>query len=553
MIAHRLFEILVRWFFPNACIPVAVQRPRIVERRARGVTWRGCGHGASRPWRAMLWIGLAVVLAARPAFAADTTAPTTPVVTDDGTFTSSSTSLHATWTAKDPESGIAEYRYQIRRDAVSGTTVVDWTSTGTAASGTKTLTLQQGVSYFFVVKAKNGAGLWSALGYSNGITVDTTAPGAVTVMDDGATTTSTTTLHATWTAATDAESGVAQYQYQIRQDSTAGTIVVDWTSTGTATSVTKSGLTLTVGKSYVIGVRAVNGAGLTGAAAFSDGITVQSATPSAFQESAGQVVIEAEHFDAMIARGGKLWAAESNTAGYSGVGSMTALPNTNVGIDTGYATTSPELQYRVTFATTGTYYIWIRGAGPSANDDSIHAGLDGTAPASADRISGPSWVPGFGWANTPADGPPATLAVSTTGLHTLNLWMREDGLSVDKILLRKDSSTTAPTGAGPSESPRTGALVVSALFAAPATRAYAEDGMTLSLSAMGPKPIEYQFLVDGAVARAWSSNPSYTWAAPIAAIGRHTVEAQARDAQTPTPVKQSFDIYVLHKPVGSPP
>ena len=216
-----------------------------------------------------------------PTFAAqDTTRPTTPIVTDDGVYTSSATQLHASWSSSDPESRIAEYQYSIRQDSTAGTIVVNWTSTKTSTSVTRTgLSLLQGKTYYFAVKARNNAGLWSAIGYSNGIKVDTTGPTAVTVTDDGATTLSTTQLHATWTTSADLESGIADYQYQIRQDSASGTIIRDWTSVGLATQVTATGLTLTSGKAYYVNVRAKNNAGLYGSASSSDGISVQVDTP----------------------------------------------------------------------------------------------------------------------------------------------------------------------------------------------------------------------------------------------------------------------------------
>ena len=229
---------------------------------------------------AFLILGL---LAVPVALAADTTPPATPAVTDDGAYTTSTTTLHAAWTSSDPESGIADYQYQIRQDSTAGLIILDWTSTSTISPGgsftansvTRTgLKLLQGKTYFFSVKAKNGAGLWSAVGYSNGIKVDNTAPSPVIVTDDGAATTSKTSFHARWTSSSDGESGIAEYQYQIRQDSTTGTILVNWTSAGLVTEVTRSGLTLINGKAYYIGVRAKNGAGLFSSAAYSDGITV---------------------------------------------------------------------------------------------------------------------------------------------------------------------------------------------------------------------------------------------------------------------------------------
>ena len=215
------------------------------------------------------------------AYAADTTPPTTPVVSDDGAYTTSATQLHATWTSADPESGIADYQYQIRQDSTSGLIIADWTSTRTppskSASNSVTrtgLNLLQGKSYFFAIKAQNGSKLWSAVGYSNGIKMDTTAPSAVTVTDDGALTPSATQLHAKWTAGSDAESGIAEYQYQIRKGSATGTIIIDWTSAGLNAEVTRTGLTLLHGVKYFIGIRAKNGAGLFSTPNYSDGIWI---------------------------------------------------------------------------------------------------------------------------------------------------------------------------------------------------------------------------------------------------------------------------------------
>jgi len=323
-------------------------------------------------------------------WAADTTPPTTPAITDDGTYTVDPTSLHATWMSSDPESSVVEYQYLIRQTSTSGTIIVNWTSTGSTPSATATgLSLLQGTLYYFQVKARNGAGLWSAVGSSNGIKVDTTPPsvppqptegstvdldfnasgayyiywygiplsadaesgvaayelqervgsaGAWTtivasttsryayvsgrihntqyvyrvrakngaglfsdwsqssdgvlidktapaqiaaVTDDGVMTTSTTQLHATWTTTTDPESGVMDYQYLIRQDSTSGTVIVPYTSVGLATEVTRTGLTLLPGKLYFIGVIAKNGAGLASAIRYSDSIRTPDPTPPA--------------------------------------------------------------------------------------------------------------------------------------------------------------------------------------------------------------------------------------------------------------------------------
>src|SRR3954468_24887599 len=71
-----------------------------------------------------------------------------------------------------------------------------------------------------------------------------------------------------------------------------------------------------------------------------------------FVEQNGQVVIEAEHADSNIARGGKAWTLSTATTGYAGSGAMAATPNTGGQIDTNYATTSPQLRYSVLFIST---------------------------------------------------------------------------------------------------------------------------------------------------------------------------------------------------------
>jgi thermitase len=106
----------------------------------------------------------------------DTTAPGTPVVTDEGQTTTNQNQLYASWASSDPESGIAEYQYAIGTTQ-GATDVRAWTSAGTntyvTAGG---LSLSAGKTYYFGVKAKNGAGLWSAAGYSDGIKVESAQP-----------------------------------------------------------------------------------------------------------------------------------------------------------------------------------------------------------------------------------------------------------------------------------------------------------------------------------------------------------------------------------------
>ena len=106
----------------------------------------------------------------------DYTAPTTPVVTDDGTCTPYTNHLHATWSASDPDSGVSEYQYSIGTWA-GGTDAVNWTSVGASTEVTRTgLSLIDSVVYYVNVKAKNGVGTWSGVGSSDGILVSGGCP-----------------------------------------------------------------------------------------------------------------------------------------------------------------------------------------------------------------------------------------------------------------------------------------------------------------------------------------------------------------------------------------
>ena len=179
--------------------------------------------------------------------------------------------------------------------------------------------------------------------------------------------------------------------------------------------------------------------------------------PQPFLESGGTVVMEAESFSTNTSQAGKSWTSVTD-ANASGNVAYQATPNTGTAVNTGYVTGSPRLNFPVSFSQTGTYYVWIRGRDPdvpyASASDSVHAGIDNTAPASADRIG--SFSSAFGWMRATLDGANASINVTTAGTHTINVWMREDGFVIDKLLLTNDDVFT-PTGLGPTQSPRVGA------------------------------------------------------------------------------------------------
>lgn len=187
--------------------------------------------------------------------------------------------------------------------------------------------------------------------------------------------------------------------------------------------------------------------------------TVPPPQKSFLQDSTGMTVMEAENFyESTVAADGHAWLPVSGRAGSSGAGYLVVLPDSgsNNGNDPATFTAGPRVDYRITFNAAGRNYIWLRGGDPngSGNGDSVNAGLDGTAPTSAIRIDGtPGFNIGSGWnwvGNIQGDTR-ASIDVPGAGVHTVNLWMREDGFVVDKVILTTDEAFT-PEGTGPAES-----------------------------------------------------------------------------------------------------
>jgi hypothetical protein len=172
----------------------------------------------------------------------------------------------------------------------------------------------------------------------------------------------------------------------------------------------------------------------------------------------GIVSINASSFVTRIAQGGHSWDGVT-PAGHQGTAALQALPNIGTNINTGFETQSPRADYQVEFDRTGLHYVWIRGSGASGQDDSLHVGLDGVAQPDSDRITG--FGSSLDWSNATMDVIVALIDVPSTGLHTINVWMREDGTVYDKLLLTSNPAYV-PTGTGPAESPQTGTPTLAA-------------------------------------------------------------------------------------------
>ncbi|MHC4583891.1 MAG: hypothetical protein ACYS3N_05140, partial [Planctomycetota bacterium] len=173
----------------------------------------------------------------------------------------------------------------------------------------------------------------------------------------------------------------------------------------------------------------------------------------------GIVSVEAEHFDANVEVGGHTWELTGPTGGFTGEFGMHAPNPTHGGHSTNYAANSERLEYEINFVKTGTHYVWILAWGESGSDDSCHVGLDGEETPDSSQMSG--WNNDYEWNNGRYEfSGVSQFEVSTLGVHTLNLWVREDGLIVDKIVLTTNPDfSLSGNEPGPPESPR-GARVI---------------------------------------------------------------------------------------------
>jgi len=165
-----------------------------------------------------------------------------------------------------------------------------------------------------------------------------------------------------------------------------------------------------------------------------------------YSESNDIVVIEAECYFNKRAGSGPLedigWV--DLTAGDTAY--MQALPDGGPGAGSNFVSESPQLSYKVNFGTPGTYYLWLKGMAKDSSSDSLHYGLDGSAVGSSyDDSAQLSYNTVFTWLSKRGDGLRPTIVVPSVGLHVVDIWMREDGAKLDRVLLTTDTAYNPET------------------------------------------------------------------------------------------------------------
>jgi RHS repeat-associated protein len=168
--------------------------------------------------------------------------------------------------------------------------------------------------------------------------------------------------------------------------------------------------------------------------------------------SASPLVMEAEK-GSLAAGASQSWQLKTSQSGYTGTAYLQSSSDLDPLYQTNQLNSSPRAEYQVNVTTPGTYTVWLRGYPPNAAGDSVYIGL-GSQTVSVTGFDPGSWS----WASQRTDtGAAATLTVQSSGFYTVSLWLREDGLRVDRLLLTTDT-TYIPTGFGPAESAQPSAL-----------------------------------------------------------------------------------------------
>ena len=217
----------------------------------------------------------------------DSTSPVISTIRDglsevDEEFSQNDLAVSANWFPfVDDVSGIERYEVAVgthrgRND------VVDFTNVSTMTQAVISCKLQQQSVVYVTVRAVNRAGL-SSLSFSNGVLVDTTPPTAglvwIKTRNSSGYQAQNDQLSAEWMGFADDESGLVRYEWAIcALDS--GTCVQDFTDVHLNKNVSTEAVELQDGKSYIVKVRAFNGAGMSTESTSMSSLTVDTSPPA---------------------------------------------------------------------------------------------------------------------------------------------------------------------------------------------------------------------------------------------------------------------------------
>ncbi|MBP2832882.1 glycoside hydrolase family 9 protein [Aquimarina sp. U1-2] len=153
------------------------------------------------------------------------------------------------------------------------------------------------------------------------------------------------------------------------------------------------------------------------------------------QDDSGLVSMEAEEATSQSNGTGSFasmsWQ-QQNDASASNSNFMIVPDNGN--INSAGTLNGPRLDFVIDFVQTGTHYIWIRQKSPNGADNSIIPAFDDVLIADWNM---PDALTEWTWSKAGF-----TFNVTSTGIHTFSIYMREDGTPIDKIELATNPSYT---------------------------------------------------------------------------------------------------------------
>lgn len=147
------------------------------------------------------------------------------------------------------------------------------------------------------------------------------------------------------------------------------------------------------------------------------------------------LIIEAEAYQQTRSRSEQSWTIRQEPDGFEGQGAMAALPDKGIRVRNNVNRYSPGLAYEIVLPDDDTYYAWFRVWARDGNSNSLYAGMNERDIVEIDTGEYRKWT----WMRS-GDRGRARFRVRRAGTHTLNIWMREDGLYLDRIVITKDRS-----------------------------------------------------------------------------------------------------------------